>query len=68
LLDKSKLESVTYNLVRHLKTDTGRTVWAELGQRSDPAFRAYVDALIDRTAGYDTLLTPRRHEEARQAS
>jgi hypothetical protein len=64
LLDKSRLDSVTYNLVRHLKTDTGRTVWAELGQRSDPEFRDYVDALIDRTAGYETLLTPHRHEEA----
>jgi hypothetical protein len=67
LLDKSKLESVTYNLVRHLKTDTGKVVWAELGQRSDPEFRAYVDALIERTAGYETLLAP-HHEEARQAN
>lgn len=68
LLDESKLESVTYNLVRHLKTDTGKTVWAELGQRSDPEFRAYVDTLIDRIAGYEALLTPHRNGKAHHAS
>lgn len=29
LLDRSKLESVVYNLVRHLKTATGLAVWSD---------------------------------------
>jgi hypothetical protein len=60
LLDRSKLESVVYNLVRHLKSDTGQTVWADLAKRSDPRFRAYVESLIDRIDSYETLLTPSR--------
>jgi hypothetical protein len=59
LLDKSKLESVVYNLVRHLKTAAGSAVWSELAPRSDPEFREYVEALSDRIDGFETLLTPR---------
>jgi hypothetical protein len=58
LLDRSKLESIVYNLVRHLKSSTGQTVWADLAQRSDPQFRAYVEALIGGIDSYETLLTP----------
>ena len=58
LVDKSKLESIVYNLVRHLKTSTGQAVWAELGKRSDPQFRAYIESLLVRTDGYESLLTP----------
>lgn len=58
LLDKSKLESLVYNLVRHLKTATGRAVWSELGSRSDPQFKAYVESLINRIDSYETLLSP----------
>lgn len=58
LLDRSKLESVVYNLVRHLKSATGQVVWADLAKRSDPRFRAYVDSLIERIDSYETLLTP----------
>lgn len=58
LLDKSKLESLVYNLVRHLKTATGKAVWSELGSRSDPQFKAYVESLINRIDSYETLLSP----------
>jgi hypothetical protein len=58
LLDESKLESVVYNLVRHLKSDTGQAVWADFANRSDPRFRAYIESLIERSDGYETLLTP----------
>lgn len=60
LLDRSKLELVVYNLVRHLKSNTGQTVWADLAKRSDPQFRAYVNSLIDQIDSYETLLTPSR--------
>ena len=60
LLDRSKLESVIYNLVRHLKSKPGQAVWAELAKRSDPRFRAYVESLIDQIDSYETLLTPER--------
>lgn len=59
LLDKSKLESVTYNLVRHLNTAPGKAVWSEIGQRSEPKFREYIETLIERTDSYESLLTPR---------
>lgn len=58
LLDESKLESVVYNLVRHLKSDTGQAVWGDLARRSDPRFRAYIEALIDQSDSYQSLLTP----------
>ena len=58
LLDKSKLESVVYNLVRHLKSETGRSVWAELGRRSDAEFRAYIASLLERSDTYEELLKP----------
>jgi len=58
LLDGSKLESVVYNLVRHLKTDAGRTIWTELGQRSDTQFREYIESLLDQSDTYETLLKP----------
>lgn len=58
LLDRSKLESVVYNLVRHLMTDAGRTIWIELGSRSDPQFRQYIDSLLDRSDTYEALLKP----------
>ena len=60
LLDKSKLESVVYNLIRHLKTETGKAVWSELQQRSDAEFRGYVSSLLERTDTYESLLEPRR--------
>lgn len=59
LLDKSKLESVVYNLVRHLKTETGKAVWSELEQRSDTGFREYVGSLLERTDTYESLLSRR---------
>lgn len=59
LLERSKLESVVYNLVRHLKTDAGRAIWTELGSRSDTHFREYIDSLLDRSDTYETLLKPR---------
>jgi len=58
LLDRSKLESVVYNLVRHLKSETGQTVWAELGPRSDEGFRDYIASLLERSDSYETLLKP----------
>lgn len=58
LLDNSKLESLVYNLIRHLKTATGQTVWSELGARSDPQFKAYVESLVDRADSYESLLSP----------
>jgi hypothetical protein len=58
LLDKSKLESVVYNLVRHLKSDTGQAVWAELGQRSNAEFRDYIASLLERSDTYENLLKP----------
>lgn len=58
LIDRSKLESVVYNLVRHLKTDSGRTAWAELERRSDPEFRDYIASLLVRSDTYETLLKP----------
>ena len=58
LLDRSKLESVVYNLVRHLKSETGRAVWAELGRRSDAEFRGYVASLLERSETYESLLKP----------
>lgn len=58
LLDKSKLESVVYNLVRHLKSDTGRSVWEELGRRSDAEFREYIAILLERSDSYEALLRP----------
>ena len=64
LLDKSKLESVVYNLVRHIKTDSGRAVWLEFEQRSDSAFREYIGSLLERTDTYESLLKPRRPESA----
>ncbi|MES2146368.1 MAG: hypothetical protein V4491_00800 [Pseudomonadota bacterium] len=60
LLDKSKLESLVYNLVRHLKTATGRAVWSELGSRSDPEFKTYVESLMKRIDSYESLLTPQQ--------
>src|SRR4051812_18708330 len=48
LLDKPQLESVVYNLVRHMKTDAGSAVWSELSERSDPEFRRYVEALSEK--------------------
>jgi hypothetical protein len=65
LLDESKLESVVYNLVRHLKSDTGQAVWADFANRSDPAFRAYIESLIDRSDSYEALLTPSAAESGR---
>ena len=59
LLDESKLESIVYNLVRHLKTETGKAVWSELGRRSDAQFREYIASLLDRTDTYESLLKPR---------
>ena len=59
LLDKSKLESVVYNLVRHLKTASGALVWSELAQRSDPEFREYVADLSCRLDGFESLMSPR---------
>lgn len=64
LLDRSKLESVVYNLVRHLKSETGRTVWAELGRRSDPEFRDYVASLLERSDTYESLLKPHAPDRA----
>jgi hypothetical protein len=64
LLDDSKLESMTYNLVRHLKTQTGKAVWAEIGPRSEPQFQKYVDELLARIEGYETLLTPQGPADA----
>ena len=58
LLDRSKLESVVYNLVRHLKSKTGQAVWAELAKRSDPQFRGYIESLVDQMDSYETLLSP----------
>jgi hypothetical protein len=58
LVDKSKLESLVYNLVRHLKSDTGQAVWAELGQRSDAEFRDYIASLLERSDTHESLLTP----------
>jgi hypothetical protein len=65
LLDKAKLESVVYNLVRHLKSETGRTVWAELEQRSDTEFRDYIATLLERADSYESLLTPPGADPAR---
>ena len=64
LLDQSKLESIVYNLVRHLKSDTGQAVWAELASRSDPAFRVYINSLLARSDSYETLLTPTAAKKA----
>jgi len=64
LLDQSKLESVTYNLVRHLKTVPGRTVWSEIAQRSEPQFRQYIEDLVERAESYDALLNPKNRSEA----
>ena len=58
LLDKSKLESVVYNLVRHLNTPAGALVWSELAHRSDPEFRGYVGELSGRLDGFDALMSP----------
>jgi hypothetical protein len=58
LLDESKLESVVYNLVRHLKTRAGTLVWAEMAPRSEPQFREYIDSLANRLDSFETLLTP----------
>jgi hypothetical protein len=59
LLDKLKLESVVYNLVRHLNTPVGAMVWSELAQRSDPEFREYAEELSGRLDGFDLLMSPR---------
>ena len=64
LLDKSKLESVVYNLVRHIKTETGKAVWSEFEQRGDPQFRDYINSLLERTETYESLLKPRRPQRA----
>lgn len=68
LLDKSKLESVVYNLVRHLKSDTGRTVWAELARRSDAEFRDYISALLEQSDTYESLLRPQAANPAGSAA
>ena len=64
LLDRSKLESVVYNLVRHLMTDAGRTIWTELGGRSDTQFREYIESLLDRSDTYETLLKPHAPDQS----
>lgn len=64
LLDKAKLDSVTYNLVRHLKSEAGRTVWAELGKRSDVQFSAFIAACLDQSDTYESLLKPRSPDPA----
>lgn len=64
LLDKSKLESIVYNLVRHLKSETGKVVWSELEQRSDAQFRDYVSSLLERADTYESLLKPRRPDSS----
>lgn len=58
LLDESKLESLIYNVVRHLKTPAGTPVWAEMAPRSEPGFRDYIELLADRLDSFETLLTP----------
>ena len=65
LLDRSKLESVVYNLVRHIKSDTGQAVWTELGRRSDAEFREYISSLLEQSDGYETLLRPHSPDSAR---
>src|SRR5207237_6094290 len=58
LLNEFQLESVMYNLVRHLNSPGGRAVWSELAPRSDPQFRQYVEALAERLDDFDTIMTP----------
>jgi len=65
LLDRSKLESVVYNLVRHLKTDAGHTIWMELNRRSDPQFRDYIEDLLGRSDTYEALLKPHLGDTAK---
>jgi hypothetical protein len=57
LLNESQLESVVYNLVRHLNTPAGSAVWSELAKRSDPEFCRYVEALTERIDGFDSIMT-----------
>jgi hypothetical protein len=57
LLDESKLESLIYNVVRHLNTVAGSLVWAEMGPRSEPEFREYIEYLANRLDSFETLLT-----------
>ena len=64
LLDRSKLESIVYNLVRHLKSETGQAVWAELGRRSDAEFRNYVTSMLEQSDTYEALLRPHTPEPA----
>lgn len=56
LLDDENLESVVYHLLRHLLTDTGRSVWADYSAHSEPGFRKFVEDRLDRTESYSDIL------------
>jgi hypothetical protein len=58
LLNELQLESVIYNLLRHLNTPAGSAVWSELAKRSDPEFCRYVEALTERIDSFDNIMTP----------
>lgn len=58
LLDKVQLESVIYNLIRHMNTPAGSAVWSELAGRSDPEFCQYVEELSARLDGFENLMSP----------
>ena len=59
LLDRSKLHSFVYNLVRHLKSKTGRTVWADFEPRADATFRRFIRSLVEQSDTYEPLFHPR---------
>lgn len=68
LLDEANLDSIVYHLLRHLLTDTGRTVWADYSAHNEPGFCAFVEDRLGRTESYRDILKRTGRGEAQSVA